>query len=157
MFDIKQTTNDLNAISRKDLFAQLLDMPISELKSLKKEVRAVQKTARLIKDESFKPNGSTHVSLVAMVDNAITQKSGWRFLNNASFPVKKIVFWVFGLTLKKHPYLGTCRKYRDRKFLKRIKRFWSSHWKWLIGLTVPSILTMIGLYLAWLLLIKTKP
>ena len=42
------------------------------------------------------------------------------------------------------------------RFLIYIKHFWIKNWKWIIGTIVPIILTMIGLYIAWLMLITPK-
>jgi hypothetical protein len=38
-----------------------------------------------------------------------------------------------------------------------IKIFWLKHGKWIIGIIIPTLLTMIGLYIAWLTLITPKP
>jgi hypothetical protein len=43
----------------------------------------------------------------------------------------------------------------DLPFL-RIKKFYIKHWKWLISLSVSTILAFIGLCLAYLSIIKTK-
>lgn len=42
------------------------------------------------------------------------------------------------------------------RILNPICRFWGRHWNWIIGLTVPSIISIIGLYLLWLQLTIPK-
>jgi hypothetical protein len=157
MMDIDQTTKDLLVIHRGHLFEELCNMSAYDLKTLKRDITSHKKRAKLVPDSSFKPNGSTHDTFIAMIDNALSKRSNWQSVRNALFPIRKVFNWLFGLTLEKHQYLGTCRKCRNRKLVKIVNKFWLSHWKWIIGLTVPSILTMIGLYIAWLALIKTKP
>jgi len=132
-------------------------MPDSELKALKKDIKVHRKKSQFIPDSTFKPDGSAHDTFIAMVKYALFKKSKWNFNYSASFLIKKGFNWLIGLTLEKHQYFGVCYKHRNRKLVKIINKFWVTHWKWLIGLTVPTILTMIGLYVAWLSLIKTKP
>jgi hypothetical protein len=45
-----------------------------------------------------------------------------------------------------------------KKYLNKFKgrNFFIKHWKWLISLIVPAILTIIGLWIAWLAYIKPK-
>jgi len=42
-------------------------------------------------------------------------------------------------------------------FISFVCKFWFRHWKWLIQTIIPIILTMIGLYIAWLAIINSKP
>jgi len=132
MIDIDQTTRDLLVIHRGHLFVQLCNMSDSELKTLKKDIKAHKKRAKLIPDSSFKPNGSTHDTFIAMVKYALLKRSNWQIVYNALFPIRKIFNWFCGLTLEKNQYLGVCYKHRNRKLIKRLKEFWLSHWQWII-------------------------
>ena len=156
MIDIDQTTKDLQVIHRGHLFGQLCNMSKSELKTLKKDIKDHQKKSKFIPDSTFKPDGSAHDAFIAMVNNALLKRSIWNFNYSASFLIKKSFNWLIGLTLEKHPYLGTCRKYRDRKFLRRIKRFWLSHFKWIIG-TLIAISALIFTILKYIAVTKKIP
>ena len=58
--------------------------------------------------------------------------------------------------IKKNPVSPVFEPPLIARILNPICRFLGRHWKWLIGLTIPSIISIIGLYLLWLQLITPK-
>lgn len=65
-------------------------------------------------------------------------------------------------SLEKKGWVDTPAKFRKgiraraRRPIKYLSQFWLLHWKFIISFTTTTILTIIGIYLLWLQLIKTK-
>lgn len=168
MFNLDKIIPHFDRVNRKHYLGELLwNAPTHELHKFKKEVRSHQKKSKFIQDLHYMPGMSRHDAIIAAINYELLKRSNWYFFYKIIFPIRKIlVSWFSGIDLKEHPYCGLLYvKRQNRKTFLHItgtelililKTFWLSHWKWIIGITVPSILTIIGLYIAYLALINPK-
>ncbi|MDL1988887.1 MAG: hypothetical protein LWX08_14825 [Deltaproteobacteria bacterium] len=168
MFNLDEIIPHFDRINRKHYLGELLaEASTSELHQFKKEVKAHQRKSKFIQDLHYMPKMSVHDTIIATINYLLLKRSKWFCIYKALLPLrKKLVSWFSGVDLKEHPYCGVLYvKRQNRKSFLHItmpelililKKFWLLHWKWIIGITVPSILAIIGLYIEFLAL-KPKP
>jgi hypothetical protein len=132
MIDIDQTIKNFNIIHRGHLFERLCNMSTPELKALKEDIKAHQMKSKFIPDSHFKPDGSAHDTFIAMAKYALLKRSMWHDVVNDLFPIRKKLKWFTSLILEKNQYCGVCYKPRNRKLLKRFKKFCINHGKWIL-------------------------
>lgn len=169
MFNLDQIIPIFDSVNRKHYLGELLwNASTPELYKFKKKVKSHQKKSKFIQDLHYMPSMSRHDAIVAAINFELLKRSKWYRIYKLSLPVgKRIVSWFSGIDIQEHPYFGVLYvKRQNRKTIfhitmtelaLKLKTFWLAHWKWIIGTIVPIILTMIGLYIAWLTLITPKP
>lgn len=151
IFDLDNILPHFANIPRSHYLGELLwNASTPELREFKKVVKAHQKNSKFIPDSAFKPNGSAHDTIIAAINFSLSKRSNLYNVCNALFPIKKFTFWFAGFSLEKHPNHGVRYKHRNRKILLFTKRFWLSHWQFLIKTAIAIIglaVVIVGLYL----------
>ncbi len=144
MFNLDQIIPIFDSVNRQHYLGELLwNASTPELHKFKKEVISHQKKSKFIPDSAFKPNGSAHDTIIAAINFNLLKRTNLYNICTALFPIKKLIFWFAGFSLEKHPYHGVRYKHRNRRILLSIKRFWLSHFKWIIG----TLIALVGLIL----------
>lgn len=148
MFNLDDIIPHFQIVNRKHYLGELLwNASSNELYKFKKEVKAHQKKSKFIQDLHYMPGMSMHNTIIAAINFALLKRSKLYPLYKLILPVRKrLVSWFSGIDIQEHPYCGALyvkRKNRETIFhitmtelALTLKRFWLSHWQWIIGIFI---------------------
>ncbi len=168
MFNLDEIIPHFDRVNRKHYLGELLwNASTPELNQFKRKVKAHQKKSPFIQDLHYIPGMSVHDTIIAAVNFELLKRSKWYPIYKFTLPSrKKVVSWFSGVDIQEHPYCGALYVPRQnrksfvhltqREVMQILKAFWLSHWKWIVGTTLTTLLSIIGLYLVWLQITTPK-
>jgi len=156
-FNIDFVISHFQATNLKYYLDLLREASKPDLRQLRLEVKRHKKHNRQNQAFSKVRNFSTHDAIISAINHELLKRSFYYFFYKMLLRIRSPIVKTFtGLNLKEHEYFGTlyCEpKRRHHYFLQMphyelfpiLGNFLVTNWKFIIG----SILTIIGLYIAW--------